>query len=94
MSPFFTALSKKYTSIKFIKVDVDELDEVTDKAGVTAVPAFVMYSNGEVIDRCRALKEEIEAMVVRYTPKPARKPAATDVPLPPKTPSTDVQLTP
>jgi thioredoxin 1 len=37
IAPFFEELSKKYPSLKFIKVDVDELDDIASDAGVSAM---------------------------------------------------------
>ncbi len=34
ISPFFEELSGTYTSLKFVKVDVDELEDVSSEAGV------------------------------------------------------------
>ena len=67
ISPFFEELSKTYKSIQFLKVDVDELDEVTEKAGVSAMPSFFVYKNGAVVDQLvGASKEKLEAMVKKH----------------------------
>ncbi len=34
IGPFFEELSNKYTSLKFVKVDVDELEDVSSEVGV------------------------------------------------------------
>lgn len=34
IGPFFDELSNKYTNLKFVKVDVDELEDVSSEAGV------------------------------------------------------------
>lgn len=38
IKPFFEKYSDEYTNIQFLKVDVDELSELTDKIGINAMP--------------------------------------------------------
>lgn len=40
ISPIFESYSKVYPTVKFIKVDVDENDEITASAEVSAMPTF------------------------------------------------------
>lgn len=40
IAPYYESLAKSNPSIKFIKVDVDELEDVTAEAGVSAMPTF------------------------------------------------------
>lgn len=67
ISPYFEELSKKYPSIKFIKVDVDELEDVSSEAGVSAMPSFYVYKEGKVVEQfVGANKEKLEALVKKY----------------------------
>lgn len=67
IAPFFEELSGKYPSVQFIKVDVDELDDVSSEAGVSAMPSFFMYKDGAKIDELvGASKEKLEAMVAKH----------------------------
>ena len=67
IAPFFEELSKNYTTVKFIKVDVDELEDVTAEAGVSAMPSFFVYKDGAVVDQMvGASKEKLEAMVKKF----------------------------
>ncbi|KAF3385467.1 Thioredoxin [Penicillium rolfsii] len=47
ISPAVEALSTSATSVKFYKVDVDELANVAADNGISAMPTFLFYKNGE-----------------------------------------------
>ncbi|KAK3095560.1 hypothetical protein FSP39_016107 [Pinctada imbricata] len=65
IAPFFGQLSLKYTSVVFLKVDVDQCQETAQSQGVTAMPTFLFYKNKEKVDELRgadqnALEEKIK----------------------------------
>ena len=67
IAPFFEELSKTYTSVQFIKVDVDELEDVSSAAGVSAMPSFFIYKDGSVVDKLvGASKDKLEEMIKKY----------------------------
>jgi thioredoxin 1 len=67
MGPYFDELSKKYTNLRFIKVDVDELDDVAAEVGINAMPSFFVYKDGKVVDSMvGASKEKLEALVKKF----------------------------
>lgn len=47
ISPKLEELSKTYTNVTFIKVDVDELPDVAQIAEVKAMPTFHIFVGGE-----------------------------------------------
>ena len=70
IGPFFDELSKKYTDVKFIKVDVDELDDVASEAGVSAMPSFYYYEEGKVVETLvGASKEKLEQLIAKHSSK-------------------------
>jgi len=51
MGPIFEEVSKLYNNLKFVKVSVDENQEISEKYGVQGIPAFLILKKGEVLDR-------------------------------------------
>lgn len=49
MAPIFEALSLQYTSIVFVKVDIDQAPEVKNLLGVWALPTFAFVRNGKKV---------------------------------------------
>ena len=51
MLPIFSRLAKRYKTIKFARVNVDDAQSVAARYGVYAIPTFLMFKNGQVIDK-------------------------------------------
>jgi len=45
VAPAFEELSRRYPSVIFLKVDVDQCPETASSQGVTAMPTFIFYKN-------------------------------------------------
>jgi thioredoxin 1 len=45
------SMSNSYNNVMFLKVDVDENVEVTEKFQVASMPTFIFLKNGQVVDR-------------------------------------------
>ncbi|CRG94768.1 thioredoxin 1, putative [Plasmodium gallinaceum] len=65
IAPFYEECSEKYKNIVFIKVDVDEASEVTEKENITSMPTFKVYKKGVSVETLlgandTALKQLIE----------------------------------
>jgi thioredoxin 1 len=51
IAPAFEELSKKFTTVTFLKVDVDESEEIATKFSVSSLPTFVFLKNGVEVNR-------------------------------------------
>ncbi|MFS8011236.1 putative monodehydroascorbate reductase (NADH) [Helianthus anomalus] len=72
LEPFIRSLSSKYPEIDFIKIDVDELQDVAQQFGVQAMPTLVLLKQGKEVERViGAKKDELEKKILKHraTPK-------------------------
>ncbi|KAJ5939309.1 hypothetical protein N7466_002443 [Penicillium verhagenii] len=53
ISPAIEKFSEAHEHVKFYKVDVDELSDVAADNGVSAMPTFLFYKNGELLETVR-----------------------------------------
>jgi len=51
MLPIFTTLAKKYRTIRFARVNVDDAQGISQRYGVYAIPTFIVFKNGKPIDK-------------------------------------------
>ena len=51
MHPIFDRMAKKYRDIKFARVNVDQAQPIAQRFQVQAIPTFIMFKNGEVVDK-------------------------------------------
>ncbi len=58
-APTFESVSKKYEGrIKFLKVNVDENNDLASSEGVMSIPTVILYKNGEELERFVGSKSE------------------------------------
>ena len=51
MHPIFTRLAKKYTKIRFARLNVDQAQSIAMRFGVQAIPTFIMFKSGLPADK-------------------------------------------
>ena len=51
MHPIFTRMAKKYKSVRFARVNVDNAQDIAMKYGVQSIPTFIMFKNGEIANQ-------------------------------------------
>lgn len=67
MAPHFAELSKKYPELIFLKVDVDELPEISSKWDVQAMPTFKFIKNNNEVDKLvGASKDQLEKKIKNF----------------------------
>ncbi|KAA8909054.1 hypothetical protein TRICI_004643 [Trichomonascus ciferrii] len=50
IAPMVEKLSDQFTTIKFFKLDVDEVSEVAASEGISAMPTLVLYKDGKAVE--------------------------------------------
>jgi len=69
IAPFYEQLAKDHPKIKFIKVNVDDNEEVAVEYGIQAMPTFIIIQGGKEIkaDRIQgASKAGLEQLVKKH----------------------------
>ncbi|KAK1376511.1 putative monodehydroascorbate reductase (NADH) [Heracleum sosnowskyi] len=51
MDPVLRDFSATYADVEFIKIDVDELEDVAREYAVQALPAFILIKKGKAVDK-------------------------------------------
>ena len=50
IAPYFEELSKRFTSMTFVKCNCEDSPDVSSKFEIRSLPTFVIIKNGEVFD--------------------------------------------
>ena len=61
-APIFGQLSVQHTNVRFVKVDVDECEDVRDEYGVEAMPTFVFIRDGSELREYRIQGANVKAL--------------------------------
>jgi thioredoxin 1 len=65
IGPYFDSLSQQFTSITFVKVDVDENEELVSRYEVSCMPTIMVIRNKEKVDEMSgAAEEQLKQMIV------------------------------
>ncbi|XP_051149521.1 thioredoxin H2-like [Andrographis paniculata] len=67
IQPAVNEFAETYRDVEFIKIDVDELEDVAKQFGVEAMPTFVLIKKGKEVDRVvGAKKEELKKKIENH----------------------------
>ncbi|KAE8903948.1 hypothetical protein PF010_g19528 [Phytophthora fragariae] len=67
IAPFFEELSGRFPAAVFARVDVDELESVTEASEVASLPNFKVFKGGRAVDELGgAIRGALEGMVARH----------------------------
>merc|ERR1711862_714884 len=50
IGPVFVELAEKNPGATFVKLDVDEMSDISQECGINAMPTFHVFKNGEKVD--------------------------------------------
>ncbi|KAI3467411.1 hypothetical protein Pfo_024074 [Paulownia fortunei] len=65
--PAINEFAEKYTDVEFIKIDVDELDDVAKEFGVHAMPTFILIKRGKEVDKVvGAKKDDLQKKIEKH----------------------------
>ncbi|KAL9229170.1 hypothetical protein vseg_004666 [Gypsophila vaccaria] len=72
IAPFLAECAKKYPSVLFLKVDVDELKDVAEAWKIQSMPTFIFVKDGKKVHQFSgAIKDELTAAILKYSAAPA-----------------------
>ena len=60
IAPLYEGLSNVHTHIKFLKVDVDEADQLSQAQAIACMPTFKVFKNGSLVEEIQGA--DIEAL--------------------------------
>merc|ERR1719152_662868 len=67
IGPVFQQLSEDPGKLTFIKVDVDEAEEISSKCGISAMPTFQVWQDGKKVDETvGASKDALEKLINKF----------------------------
>ncbi|WIA33349.1 hypothetical protein OEZ86_006486 [Tetradesmus obliquus] len=70
IGPIFEKLSLQYPAVTFVKIDVDECQDVAGECGVRAMPTFQAFFNGAKVDELTGADPgRLQAMIAKLNEK-------------------------
>ncbi|KTW30858.1 thioredoxin [Pneumocystis carinii B80] len=67
IAPKIDELSEKYSNVAFLKVDVDQYNDLASEYGITAMPTFIFFKAGtKVAEVVGASSSKVEETIKAY----------------------------
>ena len=51
MHPIFSRMAKKYSHVRFARVNIDDSQNIATKFNVQSIPTFIMFNDGKVVQQ-------------------------------------------
>lgn len=69
MAPIYEKMSKRYSNLKFCKINTEEHMEHASRYNVTGIPCIIVFKNGKEIERLVGFRPEkaFEEALSKYT---------------------------
>nr|XP_043617543.1 thioredoxin H-type-like [Erigeron canadensis] len=68
IAPVLAEYAKKFPNVTFLKVDVDEVKEIAEEYDIEAMPTFLFFKEGKIVDKViGAKKEELLALITKHS---------------------------
>ncbi|KAL9941955.1 hypothetical protein D7B24_004591 [Verticillium nonalfalfae] len=68
IAPIYAQLSEKYTSVNFLKIDVDEVPDLSQELGIRAMPTFMVFKDGQKVEEIvGANPPALEKALLKYS---------------------------
>ena len=76
LGPILEEVSKTYTDVKFIKVNVDDNENLAYTYGIMSIPCVIMFKDNELVNKFIGLrgKEEVESFIESNIKEAVKKP--------------------
>lgn len=67
IGPIFEKMAEEFPDAVFVKVDVDQADDVAGKCGIRAMPTFQFYKGGQMVEEFSGASEQkLRATVAKH----------------------------
>lgn len=70
MGPIYEKMAKKFSELKFLKINTEEHMQHASRLNVTGIPCIIVFKNGKEIERLVGFRPEkaFEEALSKYTP--------------------------
>ncbi|CAI4224357.1 unnamed protein product [Auanema sp. JU1783] len=67
MAPKFARLSEEHTDVLFLKIDVDECEDIVSKYDIKVMPTFVFVRDGAQIDIVEgSVEDQLKTKILKH----------------------------
>lgn len=68
IAPFVELMSEKYDHILFLKVDADEMSELSKEYNISSLPTFIFFKDGVIVEELRGANNiKLEELIRKHT---------------------------